>query len=95
MDKNKYLDFDGLKKYDELIKGYIAFGNKSFASASDVSSLKIDVDYLKGIVFIIPEIGSGHFFFQSSNFFFHFIQLEECGKIGKAKAYKKTINAKF
>ena len=47
--KNKYLDFGGLKKYDELIKGYIALGNESFASASDVSSLKIDVDALKGI----------------------------------------------
>ena len=49
IDRNKYLDFEGLKKYDELIKGYIALGNESFASASDVSSLKIDVDALKGI----------------------------------------------
>lgn len=49
INKNKYLDLEGLKKYDELIKGYITFGNKSFASASDVSSLKMDVDALKGI----------------------------------------------
>ena len=49
INKNKYLDLEGLKKYDELIKGYISFGNKSFASASDVSSLKIDVDALKEI----------------------------------------------
>jgi hypothetical protein len=49
IDRNKYLDFEGLKKYDELIKGYIALGNESFASASDVSSLKIDVDALKSI----------------------------------------------
>ncbi len=49
INKNKYLDLEGLKKYDELIKGYIAVGNESFASASDVSSLKIDVDALKDI----------------------------------------------
>jgi hypothetical protein len=49
IDVNKYLDFEGLKKYDELIKGYIALGNESFASASDVSSLKMDVDALKDI----------------------------------------------
>lgn len=47
IDVNKYLDFEGLKKYDELIKGYIAVGNESLSR--DVSSLKIDVDALKGI----------------------------------------------
>lgn len=31
--KNKYLDFGGLKKYDELIKGLIAAGNKELADA--------------------------------------------------------------
>jgi hypothetical protein len=47
IDVNKYLDFEGLKKYDELIKGYIDVGNESLSR--DVSSLKIDVDALKGI----------------------------------------------
>ena len=47
INKNKYLDLEGLKKYDELIKGYISFGNESLSR--DVSSLKIDVDALKGI----------------------------------------------
>ena len=31
--KNKYLDFGGLKKYDELIKGLIAAGHKELADA--------------------------------------------------------------
>ena len=31
--KNKYLDFGGLKKYDELIKGLIAAGHKALADA--------------------------------------------------------------
>ena len=31
--KNKYLDFSGLKKYDELIKGLIAAGHKELADA--------------------------------------------------------------
>ena len=31
--KNKYLDFGGLKKYDELIKGLIASGHKELADA--------------------------------------------------------------
>ena len=31
--KNKYLDFGGLKKYDELIKGLIVAGNKELADA--------------------------------------------------------------
>ena len=47
INKNKYLDLEGLKKYDELIKGYISFGNESLSR--DVSSLKIDVDALKDI----------------------------------------------
>lgn len=47
--KNKYLDFNGLEKYDKLIKSYIALANKSLANASDVSALQIDVDALKAI----------------------------------------------
>ena len=47
--KNKYLDFNGLEKYDKLIKSYIALANKSLANASDVSALQIDVAALKEI----------------------------------------------
>ena len=47
--KNKYLDFNGLEKYDKLIKSYIALANKSLANASDVSALQIDVAALKAI----------------------------------------------
>lgn len=32
--KNKYLDFNGLKKYDELIKNYISLGNDVLAEAA-------------------------------------------------------------
>ena len=41
MDKIKYLDFSGLKKYDELIKSYIASENESVsdAAASAVASV--------------------------------------------------------
>ena len=41
MDKIKYLDFSGLKKYDELIKSYIASENEavSDAAASAVASV--------------------------------------------------------
>lgn len=49
IEKAKYLDFNGLKKYDELIKSYIELGNKSLANASDVSALLIDVAALKAI----------------------------------------------
>jgi hypothetical protein len=45
--KKLYLDFNGLKKYDEQIKSYIAFGNESFSS--DISDLQIDVSALKAI----------------------------------------------
>jgi hypothetical protein len=45
--KKLYLDFNGLKKYDEQIKSYIAFGNESFSA--DISDLQIDVSALKAI----------------------------------------------
>ena len=43
--KNKYLDFNGLEKYDKLIKSYIALSNKSLVD--DVDKLKVDVVDLK------------------------------------------------
>jgi len=39
--KNKYLDFSGLKKYDELIKSFIATGNTKLANAIDALVAKI------------------------------------------------------
>jgi hypothetical protein len=39
MDKRKYLDIDGLKKYDELVKKYISSVNDALSSNID-SSLK-------------------------------------------------------
>lgn len=45
--KKLYLDFNGLKKYDEQIKSYIALGNESFSA--DISDLQIDVSALKAI----------------------------------------------
>ena len=45
MDNNKYLDFNGLEKYDKLIKSYIALSNKTLAD--DVDKLKDDVVDLK------------------------------------------------
>ena len=50
IEKDKYLDLNGLKWYDELIKSYIELGHKSLANASDVSALLIDVAALKSIV---------------------------------------------
>ena len=43
--KHKYLDLDGLKKYDELIKNYIEIENNE--QATDISNLLIDVAALK------------------------------------------------
>lgn len=43
--KNKYLDFNGLEKYDKLIKSYIALSNKTLVD--DVDKLKEDVVDLK------------------------------------------------
>ena len=45
INKQKYLDFNGLEKYDELIKSYIALSNKSLVD--DVDKLKEDVVDLK------------------------------------------------
>jgi chromosome segregation ATPase len=39
--KNKYLDFSGLRKYDELIKALIASGNKELADAIAALDAKI------------------------------------------------------
>lgn len=39
--KNKYLDFSGLKKYDELIKGLIAAGHKELADAIAALNAKL------------------------------------------------------
>ena len=45
VNKHKYLDFNGLEKYDKLIKSYIALSNKSLVD--DVDKLKEDVVDLK------------------------------------------------
>ena len=44
---SKYLDFNGLDKYDKLIKSYIALRNKSLSD--DIDVLKEDVANLKAI----------------------------------------------
>ena len=45
MNKNKYLNLEGLEKYDKLIKNYIDLSDKSLLD--NVDSLTIDVDALK------------------------------------------------
>lgn len=45
MNKKQYLSFEGLEKYDKLIKSYIALSNKSLED--DVDKLKEDVNNLK------------------------------------------------
>jgi hypothetical protein len=37
MDKKKYLDFDGLKKYNELVKKYITSVHDALSDSIDVS----------------------------------------------------------
>ena len=37
MDKRNYLDFDGLKKYDELVKKYISSVNDALSGNIDTS----------------------------------------------------------
>ena len=58
---NKYLDFGGLKKYDELIKVFIANGNKELADAisalnDKIGSLEIEGSDDKTIAESIAEI---------------------------------------
>lgn len=58
---NKYLDFGGLKKYDELIKVFIANGNKELADAisalnDKIGSLEIEGSDDKTIAEAIAEI---------------------------------------
>ena len=43
--KNTYLDFEGLKKYDSLIKNFIASGNSDLANAIAALDAKLgDMD---------------------------------------------------
>jgi hypothetical protein len=51
MNKKNHLDFDGLKKYDELIKKYISFVNDALSDKID-SSLK---GYVNEEVDVIKE----------------------------------------
>ena len=48
--KNKYLDFSGLQKYDALIKGLIATGNKELADAIAALDAKIGSLDIEGVV---------------------------------------------
>ena len=61
--KNKYLDFGGLKKYDELIKGLIAAGNKELADAiaaldTKLGSLEFEGSDDKSFAEVINDIYS-------------------------------------
>ena len=58
---NKYLDFGGLKKYDELIKQFIANGNGALADAiaaldSKIGAIDIEGSDDKSIAVIVSEI---------------------------------------
>ena len=58
---NKYLDFGGLKKYDELIKQFIANGNNALADAiaaldSKIGAIDIEGSDDKSIAVIVSEI---------------------------------------
>lgn len=59
--KNKYLDFSGLSKYDELIKAFIASGNKELADAitalnNKIGSLDIEGSDDKTVSEVVSEI---------------------------------------
>ncbi len=59
--KNKYLDFTGLSKYDELIKAFIASGNKELADAitalnDKIGSLDIEGSDDKTLSELVSEI---------------------------------------
>ena len=61
--KNKYLDFGGLKKYDELIKGLIAAGHNSLADAiaaldAKLGSLEFEGSDDKSFAEVVNEIYS-------------------------------------
>lgn len=61
--KNKYLDFGGLQKYDALIKGLIASGNKELADAiaaldAKIGSLNVDGSDDKNLTEIVDGIYS-------------------------------------
>lgn len=47
MVKNNFLSLDGLKKYDKLIKSYIALSNRSLEESID--TLTVDIANLKAI----------------------------------------------
>lgn len=61
MDKKQYLDLDGLKKYDELVKKYITSVNNALSGNID-SSLKgyvnDKVDEIKGKISDLDTIRS-------------------------------------
>ena len=59
--KNKYLDFGGLQKYDELIKGLIATGNKELADAiaaldAKIGNLNVEDSDAKNLAEIVDGI---------------------------------------
>jgi chromosome segregation ATPase len=61
INKNKYLDFGGLQKYDALIKGLIASGNKELADAiaaldAKIGSLNVDGSDDKSLTEIVEDI---------------------------------------
>ena len=61
INKNKYLDFEGLKKYDSLIKGLIASGDAKLADAiaaldEKIGSLNVDGSDDKNLTEIIDGI---------------------------------------
>ena len=61
INKNKYLDFGGLQKYDALIKGLIASGNKELADAiaaldAKIGSLNVDGSDDKSLTEIVEGI---------------------------------------
>ena len=63
INKNKYLDFGGLSKYDALIKNFIATGNNELANAiaaldAKIGSLEVEGSDDKNLSEIVAEIYS-------------------------------------
>lgn len=63
INKNKYLDFGGLSKYDALIKNFIATGNNELANAiaaldAKIGSLELEGSDDKNLSEIVSEIYS-------------------------------------